>query len=91
MEAVPGEMRPNSFNTNSLLSFSTASAEPATDSAALDFKETEVQYSKIPYSERIIRVRTRSKEEEGKYAARALRERGEVPGTLYGVSYYRFE
>ena len=77
-------MRPNSFNTNSLLSFSTASAEPATDSAALDFKETEVQYSKIPYSERIIRVRTRSKEEEGKYAARALRERGEVPGTLYG-------
>ena len=46
MEAVPGEMRPNSFNTNSLLSFSTASAEPATDSAALDFK-TEVQYSKI--------------------------------------------
>ena len=82
--AVSGKIRPKNFNTNSLLSFSTASAEPATDSAALEFKETEVQYSKIPYSERIIRVRTRSKEEEGKYAARALRERGEVPGTLYG-------
>ena len=81
-------MQYNRFNANSLLSFSTASAEPATglpgDSTALHFKETEVQYSQIPYSERIIRVRSRLKEEEGKYAARALRERGEVPGTLYG-------
>ena len=51
---------------------------------SFEFKETDLEYSKIPYSERIIKVRYRTEEEQGKYAVLALRERGEVPGTLFG-------
>jgi large subunit ribosomal protein L25 len=51
---------------------------------SFEFRETDLEYSKIPYAERIIKVRYRTEEEEGKYAVSALRERGEIPGTLFG-------
>lgn len=70
----------------SYLYFSTSSLPENKEDGELSFeyKETDVEYSKVPYSQRIIKVRYRTEEEEGKYAALALRERGEVPGTLYG-------
>ena len=61
-----------------------------TDLEYFEFKETDLEYSKVPYSQRIIKARYRTEEEEGKYAAQALREGGEVPGTLYGGPRFQY-